>query len=365
MELRSYRLFRYTLPLKQPFTTHAGALNEREGIIVELQDNEGRSGFGEGVAFAIPFYTSETVSSNWILLQETLLPLLFAKKVNHPTEVPQLFAGIVGNQMAKAAVEGAVWDLYAKQQGKSLAACIGGIRTKAKAGAVISLSDDLEQTIEMIRSQGFERAKLKVAKYNERRAIELVKVIDPELPLMIDGNGMYKEEDISLLAGLDSLNLQMIEQPFIPGDIVLHQRLQQRMNTSICLDETVESFSDAWQALELGACRTINIKIGRVGGLTEAIRIHNLCQQAGLAVWCGGMVETGISKAHNLALASLPGFSIPGDLSGSDRYFDRDLLINPLRVEQGSIRIPDEPGIGVEVDMEYLLYVSSGVSTGK
>ncbi|MFJ6412125.1 o-succinylbenzoate synthase [Terribacillus saccharophilus] len=365
MELRSYRLFRYTLPLKQPFTTHAGALNEREGIIVELQDNEGRSGFGEGVAFTIPFYTSETVASSWILLQETLLPLLFAKKVNHPTEVPQLFSGIVGNQMAKAAVEGAAWDLYAKQQGKSLAACIGGRRTKAKAGAVISLSDDLEQTIEMIRSQGFERAKLKVAKYNERRAIELVKEIDPELPLLIDGNGMYKEEDISLLAGLDSLNLQMIEQPFIPGDIVLHQRLQQRMNTSICLDETVESFSDAWQALELGACRTINIKIGRVGGLTEAIRIHNLCQQAGLAVWCGGMVETGISKAHNLALASLPGFSIPGDLSGSDRYFDRDLLINPLQVEQGSIRIPDEPGIGVEVDMEYLLYVSSEVSTGK
>ncbi|MFP7255206.1 o-succinylbenzoate synthase [Terribacillus goriensis] len=365
MELRSYRLFRYTLPLKQPFTTHAGALTEREGIIVELQDHDGRSGFGEGVAFAAPFYTSETVASSWSLLQESLLPLLFANKLNHPTEVPQLFAGIVGNQMAKAAVEGAVWDLYAKQQGKSLASCIGGTRTKVKAGAVISLSDDLEQTIEMIRSQGFERAKLKVTKYNERKAIELVKEIDPELQLMIDGNGMYKEEDIPLLAELDSLNLQMIEQPFLPGDVILHHRLQQRMETPICLDETVESFSDAWQALEMGACRTINIKIGRVGGLTEAIRIHDLCQQAGLAVWCGGMVETGISKAHNLALASLPGFSIPGDLSGSDRYFDRDLLIKPLRVEQGSMRVPDGPGIGVEVDLDYLLHVSKEVSAGE
>ncbi|MFP7480058.1 o-succinylbenzoate synthase [Terribacillus saccharophilus] len=365
MELRSYRLFRYTLPLKQPFTTHAGALNEREGIIVELQDKDGRTGFGEGVAFAVPFYTSETVASSWILLQETLLPLLLAKKLNHPAEVPQLFSGIVGNQMAKAAVEGALWDLHAKQQGKSLAACIGGTRSKAKAGAVISLSDDLEQTITMIRNQGFERAKLKVTKYNERKAIELVKSIDPELPLMIDGNGMYEEKDIPLLAELDNLDLQMIEQPFLPGDIVLHHRLQQSMNTPICLDESVESFSDAWQALELGSCQTINIKIGRVGGLTEAIRIHDLCQQAGLAVWCGGMVETGISKAHNLALASLPGFSIPGDLSGSDRYFDRDLLIKPLRVEQGSIQVPDGPGIGVDVDMEYLLHVSKEVSAGK
>lgn len=365
MELRSYRLFRYTLPLKQPFTTHAGALHEREGIIVELQDDAGRSGFGEGVAFAIPFYTSETVDSSWMLLQKKLLPLLFANKVNHPAEVPQLFSGIVGNQMAKAAVEGAVWDLYAKQQGISLASCIGGTRTKAKAGAVISLSDDLERTISLIRSQGFERAKLKVTKYNERKAIELVKEIDPELPLMIDGNGMYKEEDIPRLVEMDSLNLQMIEQPFLSGDIILHHRLQQRMNTPICLDESVESFPDAWQALELGSCRTINIKIGRVGGLTEAIRIHDLCQQAGLAVWCGGMVETGISKAHNLALASLPGFSIPGDLSGSDRYFDRDLLIEPLRVEQGSIQIPDKSGIGVEVDLEYLLHVSKEVMAGE
>ncbi|SDC20924.1 O-succinylbenzoate synthase [Terribacillus halophilus] len=365
MEVKGYRLFRYTLPLKQPFTTHAGVLHEREGIIVELQDIDGRLGYGEGVAFAEPFYTSETVASSWILLQQSLLPLLFAGKVNHPTDVPKLFAGIVGNQMAKAAVEGAIWDLYAKQQNRSLASCIGGTRTKAKAGAVISLSDDLEQTIEMIRRQGFERAKLKVSKYNERQAIEQVTLIDPELSLMIDGNGMYRERDLPLLADLDSLNLQMIEQPFPSGDIVLHQRLQEQMQTTVCLDETVESWQDAWQALALGACRTINIKIGRVGGLTAAIRIHDLCQQAGLPVWCGGMVETGISKAHNLALASLQGFSIPGDLSGSDRYFERDLLQEPLRVEKGSIQIPANPGIGVEVDMEYLLHVSKEVKEGE
>ncbi|MFP7170542.1 o-succinylbenzoate synthase [Terribacillus sp. 7520-G] len=364
MELRGYRLFRYTLPLKQPFTTHAGVLHEREGIIVELQDTDGHLGYGEGVAFAAPFYTSETVASSWGLLQQSLLPLLFAKKPTHPTEVPELFSSIVGNQMAKAAVEGAVWDLYAKQQNKSLASCIGGTRTKAKAGAVISLSDDLEQTIAMIRSQGFERVKLKVSKYNERQMLEQVKQIDPDLPLMIDGNGMYGEQDLSLLADLDSLNLQMIEQPFPAGDIVLHQRLQERVQTPICLDETVEGWHDAWQALELGACRTINIKIGRVGGLTAAIRIHDLCRQAGLPVWCGGMVETGISKAHNLALASLPGFSIPGDLSGSDRYFECDLLQEPLQVEGGAMQIPEKPGIGVEVDLEFLQHVSKEVKKG-
>ncbi|MFP7492152.1 o-succinylbenzoate synthase [Terribacillus saccharophilus] len=364
MEFKSYRLFRYTLPLKQPFTTHAGVLHEREGIIVELQDTDGRLGYGEGVAFATPFYTSETVASSWMLLQQSLLPLLIEAKVSHPSEVPELFAGIVGNPMAKAAAEGAVWDLYAKQQEMSLSACIGGTRTKAKAGAVISLSDDLEQSIDMIRSQGFERAKLKVTKYDERKAIEQVKQIDPELSLMIDGNGMYNQQDLRLLADLDELGLLMIEQPFTPGDIILHQRLQEQMQTPICLDETVESFQDAWQALEMGACRTINIKIGRVGGLTAAIKIHDLCQQAGLPVWCGGMVETGISKAHNLALASLPGFSIPGDLSGSDRYFERDLLQKPLRVEEGSIQIPDDPGIGLGVDMEYLLHVSKEIHTG-
>jgi o-succinylbenzoate synthase len=364
MQLRSYQIFHYTLPLKQPFTTHAGALQEREGIILALQDSEGRIGYGEGVAFAIPFYTSETVASSWILMQRSLLPLLFESQITHPTEIPALFAGIVGNQMAKAAVEGAVWDLYAKQQNKSLASCIGGTQTKAKAGAVISLSDNLEQTIEMIHQQGFERAKLKVEKYKERQAIERVKQINTNLPLMIDGNGMYKQADLPLLADLDSLELQMIEQPFMSGDMVLHQRLQKQMKTPICLDETVESWEDAWQALELQACRTINIKIGRVGGMTAAIRIHDLCQQAGLPVWCGGMVESGISKAHNLALASLPGFTIPGDLSGSDRHFERDLLVQPLYVQNGSIVIPDGPGIGVKVDMEYLLHVSNDVVQG-
>ncbi|WLR45957.1 o-succinylbenzoate synthase [Halobacillus litoralis] len=354
MRIQSVRLRKVSMPLKAPFVTHQAELKERPLIIVEVRDDAGCIGYGEVTAFPTPFYTYETLGTAWNILENHLIPSLLKNGAEHPSDVAEQNGGVQGHPMAKAGLEAALWDLYGKQTGRSLADLLGGIRSSVSAGAVISLGDSLEKDVSRLKEESFQRYKLKVVKGKEKEAIETIQEIDPSLPIMIDANGQYNAEDISHLRSLDDYGLTMIEQPFPGGDFYWHKKLQKEMKTPICLDESIMSLHDAIQAVELGSCQIINIKISRVGGLTAAIQIHDFCQSRGVPVWCGGMVESGISKAHNLALASLPNFTIPGDLSGSTRYFYKDLVHPEIVMRKGTIEVPAKAGMGMEVDEEYL-----------
>ncbi|WP_254901708.1 o-succinylbenzoate synthase [Thalassobacillus devorans] len=346
------------MPLRYPFQTHAGQVNDRELIIIEIMDNEGRKGFGEVTAFSTPFYTSETIESAWSVLRRIFLPAVKWHQLAHPSNMASQLSIWQGNQMAKAGLEAALWDLCAKQVNKSLSMLIGGSRSYVESGVVLSLSDKLDDVIANYQEEGYRRYKLKVEKYNEGQMIEEIKTYAPSLPVMIDANGIYKEKDFPYLQSLDSHGLMMIEQPFRPGDFYLHQQLQHQLETPLCLDESVTSLADAKQAVRMGSCQIINIKISRVGGMTEALAIHEWSRKNNIPVWCGGMVESGISKAHNIALASLDGFTIPGDISASSRFWERDLIIPEVEVQQGRIKVPLGPGIGFKVDEEYLQFVT-------
>ncbi|GGD06177.1 o-succinylbenzoate synthase [Pontibacillus salipaludis] len=353
MNLTSVKLHRYKMDLVTPFTTHAGTVKQREGILVEAIDSSGRSGWGEGVAFSTPFYTAETVETSWIMMKNHFLPMLQESLIHHPADLPKIVEKEQGHQMAKAALEGAVWDLYAKQQNQSLASLIGGAQHSIPVGVVVSLSENLGELVPYYESQGYKRVKVKVRKGYEREDIEAVKRLSSNISVMFDGNGAYGEEDLEHLASLDDLGLLMIEQPFVSGDFYLHRELQQRMDTPICLDESIESYHDAYQAIQLGSCKTMNIKISRVGGLTEALNIYDLCVASGVDVWCGGMLETGISRAHNIAFASLPNMTIPGDISASKRYWHEDVITPEVELQDGRVEVPRHtPGIGYEVNRQ-------------
>ncbi|SDJ63482.1 o-succinylbenzoate synthase [Salimicrobium halophilum] len=347
MNLSEANLYHIDVPMKQPFTTAHGKLESREVIIVELTDESGRKGYGEISAFSSPFYTGETVKTAWHISQTYLLPY-----INRRNSLSPLFDTIQGHPMAKAGIEQAWYDLLAKQNNVSLSEFIGGDRQKVAAGGVISLSGDPSEELDKVKDAGFQRAKVKVEKGREREQLALLRENDKDFPLMIDGNGAY--DSIDSFLNLDDLNLLMIEQPFRPGDFYLHRMLQEKMQTPICLDESIRSYADAEQAYALAAAQIFNIKISRVGGWSEALSIHELAMENDIPLWCGGMVETGIGKAHSLALASLPGFTLPGDLSGSDRYFEQDILKTPIRMDHGYIDVPQGIGIGVEPDMEVI-----------
>ncbi|WP_245732655.1 o-succinylbenzoate synthase [Salinibacillus kushneri] len=358
MRIKHIQLYHISLPLRSPFVTHAGKVTDREVILIEILDEDGLSGWGECVPFSTPFYTAETIDTAWSMLTDLIIPEVLNEPINHPNDMVACLRPLKGNYMAKAALEAALWDLYAKQKRMSLAECIGGVRDKIEVGVVISLGENLEERLMEYVKAGYKRYKLKVEKGKERALLENVFSIMPNLPLMFDGNGMYNEEDMEKIVSLDDLGLLMIEQPFPAGDLVLHRRLQQQMDTSICLDESVESYHDAWQAIQLQSAQIMNIKPGRVGGLTEAINIHNLCQAYQIPIWCGGMLETGIGRAHNIALASLPQFTIPGDISASNRYFERDLLTTNIEVHEGEVQVPEGYGIGVQINREYVEFLT-------
>ncbi|GAA0500311.1 o-succinylbenzoate synthase [Salinibacillus aidingensis] len=363
MNLKYIQLNQISMPLKQPFTTHAGAVKEREVILIEAVDEYGTSGWGECVPFATPFYTAETIDTAWMLLTDLLIPMILSAPIEHPADIAHRLKAFKGNQMAKAGAEAAIWDLFARQQKMSLAKCIGGVRDKIDAGVVISLGEDLKERLAEYEAAGYKRYKLKVEKGKERHLLDQVLSINPNLPLMFDGNGMYGEKDIDHLVSLDDLGLLMIEQPFPPGDFVLHKQLQQRMQTPICLDESIESYHDAWQAIQLKSTEIINVKPGRVGGLTEALSIHNLCADHHIPLWCGGMLETGVGRAHNIALASLPQFTIPGDISASDRYYERDIITEKIEVTEGEVQVPEGYGTGVKIDREYVDFLTTRTLT--
>lgn len=350
--------------LNHPFSTSFGTVQEKDFYITEIIDNEGNSGFGESVAFTSPWYTEETVQTNLHIMEDFLIKILQDSKISHPSEVSELFKPIKRNNMAKAALETAIWDLYAKRKKIPLYQAIGGHKKQIEAGISIGVqptTTDLIQTISTSVKSGYKRVKIKIKPGYDIKVLQEVRKHFPNLPLMADANSAYTLDDINHLKQLDSFNLMMIEQPLAHDDIVDHATLQSAIQTPICLDESINSFADARKAIQLGSCKIINIKIGRVGGLYEAKRIHDYCQKQGIPVWCGGMLEAGIGRAHNIALATLSNFTLPGDIGGSSHYWQKDIIDPEVIVSHGQISISDQPGIGYQMNREELKRVTKDV----
>jgi o-succinylbenzoate synthase len=356
LKIKQVVLRHLKLDLLTPFTTSFGTETNREFILVEVMDNEGVSGWAESVAMLDPLYNEETLKTNWHMLEDYLIPIVLANEIVHPDELSEkYFSYIRGNYMAKAAIEGAVWDLYAKQQNASLSTVIGGTKKTIDVGVSIGIKDSIDETIEFIEerlSEGYKRVKLKIKPGWDLELIDKVRKVFPDIPLMADANSAYTLQDLDRLAALDPYGLMMIEQPLAYNDIIDHAELQRRIKTPICLDESIHSIDDVRKAIKLGSCKIINIKIGRVGGLTQSKKIHDLCQKQGVPLWCGGMLESGIGRAHNIAITSLPNFILPGDTAASSLYWKEDIIEPEVTVENGTIIVPNTPGIGYEASLD-------------
>jgi o-succinylbenzoate synthase len=345
LELRLLRL-----PLVHFFETSFGRIYDKHFILVKLE-GDGHVGFGECVAESDPYYSAETNETCWHVITEFLTPRIAGVDFEHPREIFSAMKAVRGHNMAKAAVEMGAWDLYARREGVPLSRVFGGTRTEIASGVSIGIQDSLDQLVEKVDrelSAGYRRIKLKIKPGWDVEAVERVRARFGDIPLMVDANAAYSLSDAAHLARLDPFNLMMIEQPLEYDDIVDHARLQEQIRTPICLDESIQSVRAAEEAIRLKACRIINIKPGRVGGHGESIRLHDLCAAHGIPVWHGGMLESGLGRAHNIHLSTLPNFVLPGDVAASRRYFNPDLIEPPIEVSAaGTIGVPDGPGIGV------------------
>ncbi len=340
------------LRLVKPFETSFGREEGKPALIVALY-SEGAVGWGECVASSGPWYSYETVGTAWQVLEEFLLPRVLHQEFVSPEALWEGLSPIRGHNMAKAALEMAAWDLAAKLKGLPLAALLGGVRERIESGISIGIQSSIPQLLEEIArrlEEGYPRIKLKIKPGWDINILEAVRGRFPKIKLQVDANAAYTIADLPLLKELDRFGLLMVEQPFAYDDLVDHAALQRELSTPICLDESISSLNAARAALALGSCKVINIKPGRVGGLTQAVAIHDECQAKLVPVWCGGMLESGIGRAHNLALASLPNFSLPNDISASRRYWEHDIIEPEFELNRdGTISLPKGPGIGVEV----------------
>jgi o-succinylbenzoate synthase len=360
MDIQKVVLHTIQMSLKNAFSTHLGTVEIRDGIIVEVIDGNGISGYGEVVAFTTPWYTEETVNTCLHILEDILIPLIFSKDVKHPREIITLFNGIRRNQMAKASLEMAIWDLFAKQQGKPLWKIISGSRQEVLSGAVVSASSTeamIRQTEELVQ-EGYTRIKVKISPKHDYEILQSLRKRFPHLMMMADANSAYSLQDKDKIKNLDTLKLEMIEQPLAVDDIVEHAILQKELQTPICLDESITSPMDMKNAIRLQSCKMVNIKLARVGGYSNALDIYNLCQQNNIGVWCGGMIEFGVSRAHNIALATLHGFSFPGDIASSTRYWEEDIIEPEIIVRNGKVERMNGPGIGVNINWKRMREVT-------
>jgi O-succinylbenzoate synthase len=346
LELRLLRL-----PLVHFFETSFGRIYDKHFLLVKLE-GEGRIGFGECVAENDPYYSSETNETCWHIITDFLAPRVLGVEFEHPRDVFPAFKAVRGHNMAKAAVEMAAWDLYARQQGVPLSRVLGGSRVEIVSGVSIGIQDSLDQLVEKVDRElaaGYRRIKIKIKPGWDVDAVERVRSRFGDIPLMADANAAYTLVDAPHLARLDQFNLMMIEQPLDYDDVTDHARLQEQLATPICLDESIHSVRVAEDAIRSRACRIINIKPGRVGGHRESVRLHDVCQANGIPVWHGGMLESGLGRAHNIHLSTLSNFTLPGDVAASKRYFTPDLIEPPIEVSsRGTISVPTGPGIGVQ-----------------
>ena len=354
MEIAAIHAREISMQLVAPFETSFGITHNRRILLLELHAKDGSSGWGEVTAGEGPFYNPETTDTAWIVLRNFLVPLLLGKTIDSPEAALRAMEAVRGHEMAKAAVETAIWDLLAKQQTVSLARLLGGTRTDISSGVSLGIHKDIGKLLERIAQElaaGYQRVKLKIKPGQDIQVVSAVRNRYPEIALTVDANSAYRMSDLGLLEQLDAFNLTYIEQPLEWNEIYQHAELQRRLKTPICLDECIHNLRDAQAAIELGACRVINIKLGRVSGHTEARRIQAYCIEHDVPVWCGGMLESGIGRAHNIAMSSLPGFVLPGDVSASKRYWEEDIIVPAVEASpEGTIRVPDSPGIGFTVN---------------
>ncbi|HBZ08308.1 MAG TPA: o-succinylbenzoate synthase [Bacillus bacterium] len=357
VKIKEVVLHTVKMRLIAPFTTSFGTFQEKHVCLVEAIDESGISGWGETTTSDEPYYNEETTHTAVYMLKDFLIPRIIHKTFNHPLDVHDMLTFVRRNQIAKSAIETAIWDVFAKKNNLPLSELIGGMKTEIEVGKSIGIQESPEKLVEKVGEyvkEGFRKIKVKIAPGADLDYIEAVRKAFPDAPLMADANSAYTLNDIEHLKKLDQYNLMMIEQPLAHDDIIDHATLQREIQTPICLDESIHSLEDARKALQLGSCRIINIKIGRVGGLGEAIRIHNLCRDNGVPVWCGGMLETGIGRAHNIALTSLSNFTIPGDTAPSSHYWDEDIIEPEVTMDLGIIQVQSGPGIGFEVNRKKL-----------
>ena len=340
------------MPLVRPFETSFGVTRNRRILLAEVH-SEGLIGWGECTAGEHPTFSSESTDTAWPVLLNELGPILAAAEPRHGGDCPRLFFQIRGHRMAKATLENAIWDVEAQREGVSISQLIGGVRDTIPCGVSIGIQPSIPELLAIVEKElaaGYQRIKLKCKPGWDVEVFEKVRNRWPEIQLSCDANSAYRLKDSDHIASFDAFDLLMIEQPLWYDDFFYHSRLQKRLKTSICLDVSIHNRRDALAAIEVESCRIINIKLGRVGGFSEAIAVHNATQERGVPVWCGGMLESGIGRAHNIALATLENFSLPGDVSASARYWAEDIVEPEITVNaQGEIAIPDTPGRGYAV----------------
>jgi O-succinylbenzoate synthase len=351
MEIREIILREVSMKLVAPFETSMDRTEVRRIVLVEA-NVDGVAGWGECVAGESPFYSPETTDTAWQILRDFLWPVMRGKNFGSAAEVWDLLGQVRGHNMAKASLEAAVWDAEAKQKGVPLAKLIGGTRDEITCGVSIGIKESLDELVAAVKTElaaGYQRIKIKIKPGKDLEQVRRLRQEFPRIKLMVDANSAYTLEDWPLLKQLEGFYLMMIEQPLGWDDLYSHVELQKKLDTPICLDECIHTEEQARAAIELGACKIINIKLGRVGGFTVARRIHELCQQQGIPVWCGGMLEAGIGRAHNIALSTLSNFTLPGDVTASKRYWHEDIITPEVTVTpQGTIRVPTGAGIGFE-----------------
>ena len=352
MKLERVELFQLRLPLKRAYET-SGSRETHQTRVIARVESEGAVGWGESVAPELPWYSGETPATVWWLLEEIAIPRLLETDLEDPDDVGHTLAWVKDHRMAKATIEMAVWDLFAKRAGTPLAALLGGTRDRILCGVAIGIQPRIGELLERIEQEtkaGYQRVKVKIKPGWDGFVAEAIRNTFPKLPFQLDANSAYTLLDIPLFKRIDAYTPLLVEQPLAEDDIIDHAALQKEIMTPVCLDESIHSAEDARKAIKIGATRVINIKAGRVGGHSEARRIHDVCRDRGVPVWCGGMLEMGIGRAHNVHLASLPNFSLPGDVSASERYFETEIIGEPFTVEpDGTMKVPTGPGIGVTV----------------
>jgi O-succinylbenzoate synthase len=343
------------MPLAYPFETSFGLTTGRRILLIELEC-DGLTAWGECVAGEHPYFSDETIDTAWLIAESELAPRLLDGDVESGGSCPDIFRQVRGHRMAKAALENAVWDLEAQVEHISLAELLGGTRAIIPCGVSIGIQPSPAQLMDKIATElaaGYQRIKLKCKPGWDIKIFEAVRARWPDITLSCDANSAYRMKDLDHIASWDQFNLLMIEQPLWYDDFYFHSMLQKRLETDICLDESIRNRRDALAAIDMESCRIINIKVGRVGGFSEAIAVHNAAEERGIPVWCGGMLETGIGRSHNIALSSLPNFLLPGDVSASSRYWSQDIIEPAVTVSaKGEIVVPTVPGRGFEVQRD-------------
>jgi len=357
MKIESVTFHHLSMPLIAPFETSFGRETERQCIIIEIH-SEGLIGYGECVASYNPGYSYETTGTAMPILKEFIAPLILGQDIKNALDFQDRMVSIRGHHLAKAGVEMAIWDLLGKREGKSLKQLFGGVRDKVEMGVSVGIQASPEKLVETVTdfvNSGYARVKLKIKPGKDVTYAQAIRKAFPNIRLQVDANSAYTMDDADSLKPLDDLNLLLIEQPLFEDDIWDHHKFQAKFNTPVCLDESIVSPRHARYAIEMKSCKIINIKAGRLGGLSQGIMVHDLCQQNNMPVWCGGMLETGIGRASNLALSSMSNFILPGDVSASDRYYTRDITNERFVLNTDStITVPTGPGLGVTIDEEAL-----------